>query len=165
MAFLQSCFIRKNTPELRTKLKELGYHICSCAEFEDSIWLRTSFITNEPTVHGIGFIDEDYTGRKTTQEELDFFLYENSKSKNPRIDCGDNEEIFLALAALRDATNEHQWFIATDTLWDENYNGEITTYFEKGQWFKYDEWSYIEDMPSYFRKATVEEIIEHFNKN
>lgn len=158
----ESYFIRKNTPELRNKLKELEYYICPCALFEDSVWLHTSFLTDEPTVHGIGFVDEEYTGRKTIQAELDFFLYENSKSQNPWIDCGTNEEMFLALAALRDDTGEHQWFIATETVWDENYDGEITTYFEKGQWMEYDEWSYIEDMPSYFRKATPEEIIEHF---
>ena len=122
------------------------------------------FFNDKPSVHGIGYSTEDLTGRKTTQNELDFFLYENSKCKNPLIDCGINEEMFLALAALRDDTDEHQWFIATDTLWDENYDGEITTYFEEGQWFKYDEWSYIEDLSSYFRKATVEEIIEHFTK-
>lgn len=162
MVFLQSCFIRKNTPELRTKLKELGYYICSCAEFEDSIWLRTSFITNKPVIHGIGYFNEDLTGRKTTQEELDFFLSENCTSENPRIDCGDNEELFIALAALRDDTDKNQWFIAKVPLWDETYTGEIITYFEEGQWFKYNDFPYIETMPSYFRKATVEEIIEHF---
>lgn len=94
----KSYFIRKNTPELRDKLKELGYHICPCALFEDSVWLHTSFLTDEPIVHGIGFVDEEYTGRKTIQEELDFFLYENSKSQNPWIDCGEEEEKFLTLA-------------------------------------------------------------------
>lgn len=146
MAFLQSCFIRKNTPELRTKLKELGYYICSCAEFEDSIWLRTSFCTNKPTVHGIGFVDEDYIGRKTTQEELDFFLYENSKSKNPRIDCGDNEKMFLALAALRDDTDKNQWFIV-DNLWIKSSNDIPDKYVQM-----------------HGDKATVEEIIEYFKE-
>lgn len=28
MAFIQPCFIRKNTPELRQKLEELGYESC-----------------------------------------------------------------------------------------------------------------------------------------
>ena len=78
------------------------------------------------------------------------------------IDCGDNEELFLALAALRDDSNENQWFIATNTMWDENYNGEITVYYEEGDWLLWDNYSFMEDMPSDFRKATVEEIIEHF---
>lgn len=159
---MQSCFIRKNTPELRNKLEELGYHICPCAEFKDSIWLCTSFITNSSTVHGIGYSTEDLIIRKTTQDDLDFFLYENSKSQNPSIDCGDNEEMFLALAALRDDTNEHQWFIAIEEIWDENYDGEITVYFEEGEWLLWNYYTFMKDMPSYFRKATVEEIIEHF---
>ena len=33
-----------------------------------------------------------------------------------RIDCGTNEELFLALAALRDDTNKFQWFIAESSL-------------------------------------------------
>lgn len=94
----KSYFIRKNTPELRLKLRKLGYNMCPCALFEDSVWLHISFLTSEPTFHGIGYVDEEYTGRKTIQEELDFFLYENSKSKNPWIDCGEDEEKFLTLA-------------------------------------------------------------------
>jgi hypothetical protein len=146
MAFIQSCFIRKNTPELIIKLEGLGYHICPCTKFEDSIWLRTSFITNEPTVHGVGYTTEDLTGRKTIQEELDFFLYENSKSQNPSIDCGDNEEIFLALTALRDDTDKNQWFIVDD-LWIKSSNDIPDKYVQM-----------------HGDKATVEEIIEYFKK-
>lgn len=82
---MKDCFIRKNTPELRDKLKELGYRICPCALFKDSVWLSISFI-NTPTIHGIG------------QEELDLFLYEDEKSENPLIDCGEDEEMFLKIA-------------------------------------------------------------------
>lgn len=140
----KSYFIRKNTPELRDKLKELGYHICPCALFEDSVWLHTSFLTDEPTVHGIGFVDEEYTGRKTIQEELDFFLYENSKSQNPWIDCEDNEELFLAIAALRDDTDKYQWF--TDgRLWEKCESDLPSKY-----------------MQIHGHKATVEELIDRF---
>lgn len=48
-------------------------------------------------------------------------------------------------------------------MWDENYNGEITVYFEEGEWLQWDYYSFMEDMPSYFRKATLEEIIKHFS--
>lgn len=161
MVFLQSCFIRKNTPELRCKLEKLGYHICPCSLFDGSVWLSTNIESS--SVHGKGFVDNSGWSHIDAQHiALAAFLFDAQDDRY--IDCGDNEELFITLAALRDDTNEHQWFIATDTLWDENYDGEITTYFEKGQWFKYDEWSYIEDLPSYFRKATVPEIIAHFNK-
>ena len=152
MAFLQSCFIRKNTPELRKKLEELGYEPCHPMTLHPDLYKHIYVYT---------FWGDIYYGLTDIEDGV-VEAMENKRT----IDCSDNEELFLALAALRDDTNEHQWFIATECLWDENYNGEITTYFEEGQWFKYDEWSYIEDMPSYFRKATVEEIIEHFkNKN
>jgi hypothetical protein len=144
----QSYFIRKNTPKLRDKLKELGYHICPCALFEDSVWLHTSFLTDEPTVHGIGFVDEEYTGRKTIQEELDFFLYENSKSQNPWIDCGDNEELFITLAEYKDGTAKNQWFVA-DNIWVKCSNDIPDKYIQLNG-----------------HKATPEEIIKHFkNKN
>ena len=70
--------------------------------------------------------------------------------------------MFIALAALRNDTNDNQWFIAQRTMWDENYNGEITVYYEEGEWLLWDYYSFMEDMPSDFRKATVQEIIEHF---
>jgi hypothetical protein len=82
---MKDCFIRKNTPELRLKLRILGCDMCPCAFFKDSAWLNISFI-DTPTVHGIG------------QSELDLFLYENEKSKNPLIDCGEDEEMFLKIA-------------------------------------------------------------------
>ena len=46
----KSYFIRKNTPELRLKLRKLGYDMCPCASFEDSAWLCINFITNKPTI-------------------------------------------------------------------------------------------------------------------
>ena len=148
MAFIQPCFIRKNTPELRKKLEELGYEPCYQMTINPDLYKN---------IAACNFFGAVYYGEIDTYDSMEDDI------KNRRIiDCADNEELFIALAALRDDTNEHQWFIETDTLWDENYNGEITTYFEEGQCFKYDEWSYIEDLPSYFKKATVEEIIEHF---
>lgn len=145
--FTQPCSIqkRKDLFALLRKLESLGYKKGPCP------------------LLGMGERDEYARPIYLDEDKYMFRDYPLVTTTN-NIDCGDNEEMFFALAALRDDTNEHQWFIATDTLWDENYDGEITTYFEEGQWFKYDEWSYIEDLPSYFRKATVEEIIEHFKK-
>lgn len=72
---------------------------------------------------------------------------------NPKedvIDCGTNEDMFLAIAALRDDTNDNQWL--TD--------GKI--------WGKFGEDSFLHPiqiinyLQSKGHKATIEEIIEHF---
>ena len=73
------------------------------------------------------------------------------------IDCGANEKLFLALAALRDDNDYMQWFIS-----------DKTKQFYKCTSNKFD-WQQEEIANwlccisvEYFRKATVEEIIEHF---
>lgn len=153
MTFIQPCFIRKNSPELRKKLEELGYkpsypifqypevfkHIAACNFFGSKYY---------------GVSDDEVSHHGEIKDAI---------KNGGMIDCGENEELFFALAALRDDTNENQWFIARRTMWDENYNGEITVYYEEGEWLLWDYYSFMEDIPSDFRKATVEEIIAHFN--
>ena len=95
--FAQECFIRKNTPELREALKNIGYEICLCTEFEDSGWLTTSFVIGTPTVHGIGYWDDTVPFKK--EGVYDFFLHEMKESNHPRIDCGEDEEFFLMTAS------------------------------------------------------------------
>ena len=133
--FTTKCFIRKNTPELREKLENLGYHICVCCKFKDNIWLN-NYINDEDNryeIHGIG----EYSLSDSQEQELNFFLNENAKSKNPRIDCGENEELFLALAAMRDDKPDYQWFIWTDDedegdKWKQYIPGEM---WEEWWWF------------------------------
>lgn len=145
MGFIQPCFIRKNTPELRQRLVDLGYN-------RYPIWMANWKGDNDV------YLVIDGVFYKFPSNLLD------DKQGN-LIDCGENEEMFLALAALRDDTNENQWFIALDTMYDENYNGEINVYYEKDEWLLWDYYSLMEDMPSDFRKATAEEIVEHFKKD
>ena len=65
------------------------------------------------------------------------------------INCGDNLEYFLALAALRDDTDEIQWLTNDDnTYWERKEYGFLPS--------KYIQ---IEG-----HKATLEEIIEFFKK-
>lgn len=140
--FTTKCFICKNTPELREKLENLGYHICICCKFKNNIWLN-NYINDELNryeIHGLG----EGSIEGSQEAELNLFLCENAACKNPAIDCSDNEELFLAIAALRDDTDKYQWFT----------NGEI--------------WEMSEsDLPSKYmqlegHKASVEELIEHF---
>ena len=144
MGFIQPCFIRKNTPELRKKLEELGYtpNSYECFWDDDNRYLIT-FIS--PT----GF---DGFGLCIT----DCCILDNKSY----IDCGTNEDLFLALATLRDETDVNQWFVM-----------DVEEYMDinQGDWFLATDRNKGKHIgtqidPMYCHKATVEEIIEHFNK-
>lgn len=140
--FTQPCFIQKNTPELRKKLEELGYKdYGNLRYYGDPIIIYCNvnhFFTSPFVLEG-----KQYRGK-----------YDNF------IDCGDNEELFLAIAALRDDTDKHQWFIY-DSM--DCKVEELRDRF----WFKCEE-DKVQDHMFYdamylnCTKATVEEIIEHF---
>lgn len=68
----------------------------------------------------------------------------DSDNKPDAIDCGENIDLFLAIASLRDDTDKYQWF-TDDNIWELNN----------------------EDLPSRYmqlngHKATVDELIEYF---
>lgn len=145
--FTASCFIRKNTPELRKRLEELGYLPPS------KVWYDEDF--------AICTVCRDNRGEYFTFKIDDDFERIIAPSY-PYIDCGTNEELFIAIASLRDDTDINQWFI---------YNSMdcIIEKLRTIDWFICDENS-IEDFAFYdslyllCHKATVEEIIEHFKK-
>lgn len=78
------------------------------------------------------------------------------------IDCGVNEELFISLAALRDDKPDYQW---SNGLFGKKMTVNITLNLIEldDAWRKYipnekwEDWWWFE-----VRKATVEEIIEHF---
>lgn len=90
------CFIRKNDIQIIRKLEKYGCHICPCCFFDNAQWLsvRTD-LKNNLIVHGIGYWDETCSFKP--EDALDFFLEENAKSNNPRIDCGENEQMLFDL--------------------------------------------------------------------
>ncbi len=128
------CFIQKNTPELVKKLKDLGLKVyLDC---------KPNYLL---ACHGV------VTGiwSETVLEDL---------KSNGVIDCGDNEDLFRAIAALRDDSDVNQWFVM---------DVEIYTDFPQGSWFMATDRSGgrhvgIQIEPLYCHKATVEELIEHF---
>lgn len=84
------------------------------------------------------------------------------------INCGENEDLFLAIAALRDDSDYMQWFVTeANQSWVN-----IGTYMPKGSLFKCltkhrypEEYKGMEFLCSSVvpaHKATVEELIEHF---
>ena len=86
MGFTTSCFIRKNTEELRKKLEDIGYKNACSSNYHDIIYTDAE--------HGV------YFTMFSSNIIDDEFAY----------DCGENEELFLAIAALRDDNNYMQWF-------------------------------------------------------
>ena len=68
--------------------------------------------------------------------------------------CGTNEELFLAIAALRDDSNKFQYFT----------NGVFLIKCSQIDLKHELDNNYEEFCVADFHKATVEELIEHFNK-
>lgn len=139
MAFTTAVIIRKNTPELREKLEKLGYNPTQNGHGEWFIPInKLSYLETFP-------LSKSYMGR------TGFW--------NSVIDCGTNEELFLALAALRDDTDKDQWFTdGTDwAIWreDGSFRGKPIAGFE---------FHYLPSSTNYnkYHKATAKEIIEHF---
>ena len=148
MKFTTRCFIRKNSKELQKKLADIGYSICRCANFTNAEWLSTLLING--TIHGKGFFYVEMGNADwTVEKELNRFVYENPSS----IDCGTNEELFLAIAALRDDSDIHQLFTDGENWVKSDIHNLIKfkEYFE-GIGFDYHK----------THKATVEELINHF---
>ena len=142
MGFTTPAFIRRNTPELRKKLEELGYRLFG-EELNEDLCIFTS--------PECGLYNIEFFSNIPHPEETD------------SIDCGDNEELFLSIASLRDDTNENQWFT----------NGEEWAYHPKTEccspcttMYKTLAFDYIpKDVNLYhYHKATVEELIEHFKE-
>lgn len=140
MGFTTSCFIRKNTPELRKKLEKLGY--------------------NHPT----DVIEDERFCIATSQVNCNYHIIvkEVFDDTNPhrtwncagRIDCGTNEELFIALAALRDNTDKFQWFT-------DGYKWILCPEIKFSAYWVYND---IDVNIGTIHKATVNELIEHFKE-
>lgn len=131
--FTTPCFIRKNTPELMQKLWELGYHIY-------------------PTCRGIDIINPYIFAHRGYYAQSPIGRIEEIKW----IDCGDNEELFLAIAALRDDSDKEQYF--TDGIrW-------FKCPYERVEECRKNAGNYGNKLIDYSTKATVKELIEHFKE-
>lgn len=138
MGFIQSAYIKCNTPDIINKLEELKYnngwyHCLKC----------NTIGTN---------IAEDNKGYY-------YGIMDERDIKPNQIDCNNNIDLFFAIAALRDDTDINQWFICTISHYDaiNNITHEVndwilctTKKIKKHK--KIDVW----------RKASVNELINHF---
>ena len=136
MGFTTPCFIRKNTERLRESLKRLGIR---------------PLLSNE-RLNAIGDNIKVYHGREAV-----FSCSYSQELYGHFLDCGTNEALFLAIAALRDDTDDSQWFVyPPENIWficdddDINYARENIKDSVQAAWFHCS------------HKATVEELIEHF---
>jgi hypothetical protein len=143
MAFIQPCFIRKNSTELRKKLEELGYEPCH---------LMTLYPDLYKNIAACNFFGSKYYGMTDNEVSRPGDITDAIKNRG-MIDCGINEDLFFALAALRDDTDKNQWIIdeanecfGVDDSWmicDKHDMNDGVVY-------------------THYRKATVEEIIKRF---
>lgn len=144
MGFTTPCFIRNNTEALRKKLEELGY-------FNDSPeWTNNCSIIWAYQYPMKGFDTPNYV----IADSFDIPFDKHSALCGKFIDCGFNEELFLAIAALRDDTDKYQWF--TDgNKWILCFEIEFSTC-----WVYTD----IDVNLDVIHKATVNELVEHFKE-
>nr|DAM69639.1 MAG TPA: hypothetical protein [Caudoviricetes sp.] len=140
MGFTTPCFIRKNTPELRKKLEELGYKL------NNGKWMGKYLAAFQ--------IKETKEWRYVASPEWDL---QNNPDIDASIDCGTNEELFLAIASLRDDTNNNQLFTNDKGDWGIYRDGS------DGGLSGMDFYGMPNDFEiDNYHKATVNELIEHF---
>ena len=150
MGFIQPCFIRKNTPELRKRLEELGY---TNGAWESPHFEYPYLMCFPNRKFGL------FKGEGFYMTEDDYRCDGERWTYNPPkeyIDCGDNEELFIALAALRDDSDINQYFICDKVSFTlgKTYYPDDYLYYQYDEFFDKQNW----------HKATVEELIEHFKK-
>lgn len=71
---MKDFFIRKNTNSILNRLKDMGFILCPCCNYINSICLEVH--SKEKIVHGIDFIELKLDG----------------------IDCGEDEDYFFEIA-------------------------------------------------------------------
>lgn len=133
--FTQSCFIRNANKDLIYNIMALGY--------------KPMYMTWRNNIEGNNLVLEYNTWHFTDSDN-----HPNS------IDCGTNEELFLAIAALRDDTDKNQWFVYDNTDYADEQEKEIAYFICKQDSIK-DEMC-INSMYADCHKATIQELIEYF---
>ena len=132
-SFFIDCFILKNTEYIRNELVKLGYRPSNTfSEKSPFIWAQSNGV----------FFDS----RNLEMENIDIGGYTHPYG----ISCGDNDKLFLSIAALKENSDKYQWFIS-------EFNRE---------------WYFCEDEQCAMRlissdrwnKATVTDLINYFNK-
>lgn len=150
MKFTTPCFVRVEDAEKRKKLidfcKNCGY---------------TAIYSIDPTYEFVvcGLVANNVD----VASSYDSDTMRNGLVCYGLIDCGDNIELFKALAAMNDVNDKEQWYSYADYPTPECKNGIRKMILNHSVTF--DSWQDgICGYTGYYRKATAQEIIEHFNK-
>ena len=139
MGKLNFCFIRKNTPEIQERLKKLGIPHNDFDE-GDRPWIAYN--------HGLWIsVDEGHDR-----------LFRGD------IDCGNNDKLFLAIAALRDDTDKYQWFFSTG--WTDFEGNPLPDKWVLCDQDTLEKFAFVNNSPNSYKtgwkKANVQELINHF---
>ena len=133
MTFTTPCFVRIENPEKRNNLREwaknIGYN------FVDVAGIESDYSDPQPYIEVF-----PHSFRSTTPQGNSFYV-----ASRKAIDCGENIELFKALAAMNDENDLEQWFVSN----------------------KGSEWAICKKTLNVYsgvlcRKATAEEIVEYF---
>ena len=107
MAFIQPCYIRKNTPEIRKKLEEIGY---------TPVYAMTKDPEPYKGICAENFFGSHYEGIDGG-EPIHILNSLNEAIREGRvIDCGENEELFFAIASLTDGTDDSYPFMNPEDI-------------------------------------------------
>ena len=148
--FTTPCFIRKYSEDFIKELESLGYH-----KFE---FCGDVFVDGEDVLAAIEL---------NTGEPVYSYVHLSNVENLNYVDCRENKTLFLAIAALRDDTIKGQWFWFNNGLFkcvgygmtacmDGSYSIRLAT--------KEDGSAYYDIKIEKVKKATVEELIEHFKQ-
>ena len=142
MTFTTTCFVRVENPEKR---KELIEWLCDIGRPHRKVVPLNVF----PFI-----IAYDGWHDNVSIESLNIY-----QEKMPGlIDCGENIELFKALAAMNDENDREQWYSYTEYPTNEGKNGARKFVFNEPARFD----SFVDVPSGYYRKATAEEIVEYF---
>lgn len=136
MKFTTTCFVRIENAEKRKEL---------------AVWLSSIGRYVSPAVTSSDYHKDWVIVTEPYDPDLDGYVGIWAKTpKSPAfIDCGENIELFKALAAMNDENDNEQYFVTelagSSYCVHKNRNTNL-------------------DYSLVCRKATVEEIIEHFNE-
>ena len=159
--FTQPCFIRKNTERLRKELDKLGYEEYPYGTIEETCLYVDNY--QDGWYDGILWHKSGDIPHYSSIEKEDY------NEKDYGINCGTNQKLFLALAALRDDSDYMQYFVLDTDIKMASENCKI-----RGTFLFCQRYSWYEDLnedgtPYMFskinipaHKATVEELIKHF---
>lgn len=136
-------FIRKNTEHLRfVLLNQLGY-------------IYNSSEHNREKEENILYCVDGKLYSLSTPDYLSHQI----------VDCGVNDDLFLAIAALNDEYDFGQWFYSTG--WTDFDGNPIPDKWILCDQISLEKFAYVNNSPNSYsrdiwKKATVKELIEHF---